>query len=268
MRLFPGRIFYVNKEHMISTFLIIFVTLNLLLPLPGEALEPVIMSSDGSEMILIPEGEFIMGLASDEPGGDKIPQNKVFLKSFYIDKYEITNDKYHVCVSAGKCKDPSWLTDYPGTLHEDGKKWYRDKKMGNYPVVGLTWHQAVIYCRWAGKRLPLSSEWEKAARGTDGGRYPWGNEWSGKRANHDDRGKIDGYEKIAPIGSFPQGSSPYGVMDMSGNVRELVDNLVLKGGSWYSLPISLRSGDPGHGYPVERDDDMGFRCAMDVNQNY
>ncbi|MEW6109355.1 MAG: SUMF1/EgtB/PvdO family nonheme iron enzyme [Nitrospirota bacterium] len=232
------------------------------------ALEHVVKSADGVEMVLVPEGEFIMGIPEDEPGSDKNPLRKFYLKAFYIDKYEVTNVQYKRCVAAGVCKEPSLLIDYPRTIHEDGKDWYRDESMGNYPVVGLTWRQAGIYCEWAGKKLPLSPEWEKAARGTDGRKYPWGNEWDGSKANWDEDGKIDGYKKIAPAGSFPQGTSPYGAMDMAGNIREWVDSLVLRGGSWYSLPASLRSGDPGHEYLVERDDDMGFRCAMDVKQPF
>jgi eukaryotic-like serine/threonine-protein kinase len=229
------------------------------------ALEASIIGADGLEMLLIPEGEFIMGLQDDEPGSSDNPSQKIFLNSFYIDKYEITNAQYKRCVAAGFCKEPSLITDYPKTIHEDGKNWYRDASMGDYPVVGLTWLQAVTYCRWIGERLPLTSEWEKAARGTDGRTYPWGNQWDAGKANWDEKGRLDGYKKISPVGLFPGGASPYGVMDMAGNVWEWVDNFILKGGSWYSYPISLRSGDPGQGPLVGRDDDIGFRCAKDTS---
>lgn len=219
---------------------------------------------DDVEMVLVPEGEFIMGLPDNEPDSGKNPSRTIYLNSFYIDKYEVTIARYKQCVRAGACKEPSLLIDYPKTFFEDGKEWYKDDTMNDYPVVGLTWKQAGIYCAWAGKRLPLSSEWEKAARGTDGRRYPWGNEWDGRKANYNDGGETDGYSKIAPTGSFPLGSSPYGAMDMAGNVREWVDNFILKGGSWYRGPQKLRAGDPGDEYLVDRDDDMGFRCAMDV----
>ncbi len=225
---------------------------------------PTITARDGAEMVLVPEGEFIMGLPPGEPGSDRNPLRKVHLRAFYIDKYEVTNEQYHRCVAEGGCKDPSLITDYPPAFFEAGKEWYRIERMKDYPVVGITWRQAGIYCEWAGKRLPLGSEWEKAARGTDGRRYPWGNEWDATRANWDDGGKTDGYRKLAPVGSFPKGASPYGAMDMAGNVREWVDDAVVRGGSWYSNPVSLRCGDPGHDYIVERDDDMGFRCAMDA----
>ncbi len=232
----------------------------------ASALDKTITGQDGAGMVIVPEGEFIMGLKDTEPLSELNPLRKVRLKAFYIDVYEVTNYSYRRCVDAGACRLPSWNIDYPPALHEEGKNWYFDKDMGNYPVVGVTWRQAVDYCRWAGKRLPSSAEWEKAARGVDGQMYPWGNEWDGKRANWDEGGKIDGFKKIAPVGSFPEGASPYGAMDMAGNVREWTDNLVLKGGSWYSRPLTLRAGDPGHDFLVERDDDMGFRCAMDAQQ--
>ena len=233
----------------------------------SAAIDTAISGRDVAEMVLVPEGESIIGLKSSEPLSEMNPLRKVHLKSFYIDIYEVTNALYHRCVNAGGCTDPSWNTDYPAAFHEDGKRWYTSKDMDNYPVVGLTWRQSVDYCRWAGKRLPSSAEWEKAARGVDGRTYPWGNEWDGKKANWDDGGKIDGYKKLAPVGSFPEGRSPYGAMDMAGNAREWVDDMVVKGGSWYSRPISLRAGDPGHEFIVERDDDMGFRCAMDAGPN-
>ena len=249
---------------MTIIFAIVLCLLSFFMPSKAVALEPSITGQDGVEMMLIPEGKFIMGLAAKEPDSSGNPLQEVYLKSFYIDKYEITNAQYQRCVTAGFCKDPSLITDYARTLHEDGKNWYKDKTMGDYPVVGLTWRQAGIYCAWLGERLPVTAEWEKAARGTDGRRYPWGNDWDAKKANWDEGGELDGYAKIAPAGRFPEGASPYGVMDMAGNVREWVDNIVLKGGSWYSYPVSLRSGDQGHEYIVERDDDMGFRCVRDI----
>ncbi len=254
-----------NKVYVMLVSLAVLLTM-LQSPCPSEA-EEVISGADGAAMVLVPEGDAIFGLAESEPFNEMNPLRKVYLKAFFIDVYEVTNILYHRCVDAGGCTDPSWNTDYPATIHEDGKRWYNAKDMDSYPVVGLTWRQSVDYCRWAGKRLPSAVEWEKAARGSDGRTYSWGNEWDGRKANWDDDGKIDGYRKLAPVGSFPEGKSPYGAMDMAGNVREWVDDMVVKGGSWYSRPLNLRAGDPGHEYIVERDDDMGFRCAMDAVQN-
>lgn len=249
-------------------FRVFLIIAAIIVPLfsPNEsyALESSITGRDGAKMVLVPAGDFTMGLTDEEPGSRGNRLRKLHLKAFYIDRCEVTNALYHRCAAAGACKDPSLITDYAKTIHEQGKEWYREKSMADYPVVGLTWRQAGIYCEWAGKRLPLPEEWEKAARGTDARRYPWGNEWDGKRANWDEGGKIDGYRKLAPACSFPLGASPYGAEDMAGNVREWVDNATLKGGSWYSTPGGLRAGAPGHEYIVWKDDDMGFRCAMDA----
>jgi formylglycine-generating enzyme required for sulfatase activity len=254
---------YLTRNIVAPLLLILWLAV-LIAPRQALALEKVITGADGAPMALVPEGEFIMGLKNGEPLSELNPLRKVTLKAYYIDIYEVTNDRYRACIEAKACTLPSWNVDYPPTLHEEGKGWYFDPAMGNYPVVGATWRQAVDYCRWAKKRVPSNAEWEKAARGTDGRMYPWGNEWDGKRANWDDDGKVDGYKKLAPVGSFPAGQSPYGVMDMAGNVREWTDNLVVRGGSWYSRPVTLRTADPGHEFIVERDDDMGFRCVRDV----
>jgi iron(II)-dependent oxidoreductase len=220
---------------------------------------------DIENMVLVPEGEAIIGLPEGVPGSDRNPLRTLAFKTYLIDKYEVTNAQYKKCVEAGGCNIPSLIVDYPPTFHQEGKDWYKDSTKDDYPVVGLTWKQAGDYCRWAGKKLPTAAEWEKAARGSDGWTFPWGNTWDGTKANWDDDGKTDGFEKIAAVGKFPQGASPFGAEDMAGNVREWVDDLVLKGGSWYSNPNSLRPGDPGHEYIVERDDDMGFRCIKDVS---
>jgi eukaryotic-like serine/threonine-protein kinase len=255
----------INPEvfSMVFVWSLIISSLLFFFPPAAFAVETSIIGEDGLEMLLIPEGEFIMGLPDDEPGSSDNPLQKKYLKSFYMDRYEITNAQYKRCVAAGICKEPSLITDYPKTIHEDGKNWYKESSKSDYPVVGLTWRQAVIYCRSIGERLPLASEWEKAARGTDGRTYPWGNDWDGRKANWDEKGKLDGYKKIGPVGLFPEGASPYGIMDMAGNVWEWVDDFILKGGSWYSYPVSLRPGDPGQGPLVGRDDDIGFRCAKD-----
>lgn len=229
----------------------------------GEAwsLEAVVKGNDGAEMVIVPEGEFIMGLSPEEKGYEKNPLRRIYLSVFYIDKYEVTNTLYHRCVKEGSCAEPDLIVSHPKTIFEDGKRWYRDAGMGSYPVVGVVAGQAEAYCRWAGKRLPTAAEWEKAARGIDGRRYPWGNAWHANLANWGDRGKRDGFKKIAPVGSFPKGASPYGVMDMAGNVREFTSEDILKGGSWWDNPWDLQSADPGIEGIVERDDNMGFRCA-------
>jgi formylglycine-generating enzyme required for sulfatase activity len=173
-------------------------------------------------MVLIPAGEFIMGCDmhnfDDECIYDsELPTHRVWLSSYWIDRYEVTNEQYEVCVVAGTCTPPAhdWLPqDYP-----------------ERPVHWVDWHQAAAYCTWAGKRLPTEAEWEKAARGsTDTRRFPWGEQWPDcTRANfiqeHDPSEPFTDYQCVGHpvrVGSYPTGASPYGVMDMAGNVREWV----------------------------------------------
>jgi formylglycine-generating enzyme required for sulfatase activity len=161
---------------------------------------------DGSVAVYIPPGEFPMGL-SLYPDGDEYPQHAVYLNGFWIGKYEITNDQYRRCVDAGACKKPNKLSDNPG----------------NCPVIYVNWYDAQDYARWAGGRLPTEPEWEKAARGTDGRTYPWGDVWDPNKCNTKDGGPGE----LTPVGKYsPAGDSPYGVSDMAGNVWEWTSSLL------------------------------------------
>ena len=231
-----------------------------------------IIGKDGAEMILIPAGEFIMGSPESEGDDDEHPQHTVFLDAFYIDKYEVTNAQYKQFMDA--------------TGHEAPGLWNDERfNQPNQPVVSVSWHDAVAYAEWAGKRLPTEAEWEKAARGTDGRKYPLGNEWDSSKCNSGVDG--DGYEYAAPVGSFPDGASPYGVMDMAGNVDEWCADLydedyysrspqqnpkgpdsgsrrVFRGGSWDSSLTLLRCADRGNFVPTWAASDIGFRCSQDL----
>jgi formylglycine-generating enzyme required for sulfatase activity len=193
---------------------------------------------DQMEQVYVPAGEFLMGSVDPEAkqvieGGrayPEIPQHTVYLHAYWIDKYEVTNAQYALCEEAGVC-EPPWS---PGNYTYP--KYYGQPEFSNYPIVWVSWFQARQYCEWAGRRLPTEAEWEKAARGTDGQKYPWGDEpVTGERANFCDinctrtiaNAKFDdGYPDTAPVGSYPAGSSPYGAMDMSGNVWEWVSTLI------------------------------------------
>jgi len=225
------------------------------------ALKPV--ASPG--MVYVPAGEFIMG--SDEGDSDEQPVHTVYLDAFYIDKTEVTNAQYRKCVEAGACDAPS------DTIY------YDDGNYAQRPVVFVNWYQADDYCRWAGKRLPSEAEWEKAARGTDGRTYPWG---EGIDCDHAQYYGCGG--GTVPVGSRPKGASPYGVLDMAGNVWEWVadwygkdyysrspgrnpsgsdsgEYRVLRGGSWSSEAYVVRSAYRHWNDPGSRGSGVGFRCA-------
>ncbi len=222
-------------------------------------------AQDDVEMVAVPEGEFIMGSDDPEADDNEKPASKVFVGPFSIDKFEVTNARYLRCVESGVCTRPP-------------NRGYDDPTKINLPMTIVSWQQAAAYCRWVGKRLPTEAEWEKAARGTDGRRYPWGNTFEAERANV-------GYSvgSPTPVGSYPKGASPYGVMDLAGNVWEWTSSLytpypydphdgredlnargsrVERGGSWYHPPWHIRTTRrTAIGHVYRRINDLGFRCA-------
>ncbi len=225
--------------------------------------------SVGDSMIFVPAGEFIMGATSkvENPSSDELPAHKVYVKAFYVDKYETTNAEYKRFIDAVRYKVPD---HWKNGLYPKGKD--------NYPVYNVTWEDAMNYCKWKGKRLPSEAEWEKAARGTDGGIYPWGNKFDHSKANTMERG--DG-KSLSPVGSFESGKSPYGVYDMAGNVWEWVQDYyepyqqqvetnefygkkfrVIRGGSAHFNAYSARTTNRNIVFPYYRYFLVGFRCAL------
>ena len=181
---------------------------------------PVIVSEvDHKEMVLVPAGEFIMGTNKTDPENthqrigavkplylDQQPERKINLGAYYIDKYEVTNKEYKQFI------DATQYVEYPAHW-VDGNY---PEGLEAHPVANVAWAQAMAYALWAGKILPTEVQWEKAARGTDGRIYPWGNEYTRGMANVE----IDGARQSSPVGSYPKDVSPYGAYDMSGNVME------------------------------------------------
>ncbi|MFN8466645.1 MAG: bifunctional serine/threonine-protein kinase/formylglycine-generating enzyme family protein [Caldilineaceae bacterium] len=159
---------------------------------------------DGATYVFVPAGEFSMGSTSGN--ADEQPVHPVMLDSFWIMQTEVTNGEYRRCVEAGACAAPR------------GDRW-NDPAFATYPVVRVTWEDANRYAAWAGGRLPTEAEWEKAARGTNGGAYPWGDDIP-------DASLLNFIESSKgapqPVGSYPAGASPYGVLDLAGNVEEWV----------------------------------------------
>ena len=224
------------------------------------------------EMVLIPAGWFLMG--SDKKTDrlaylPELPQRKVYLDAYEIDKFEVTTVQFLKFVLATN-RSPLIDWRYDGGNFQD--------TMTAHPVMHVSWFDADGYCKWAGKRLPTEADWEKAARGTDGRKYPWGEQWDASRANSTDS-KLG---KTVAVGSYPSGASPYGAQDMAGNVWEWVADWygyyqrspernpqgpdsgtfkVLRGGSWNGIPFALRTAIRSNGTPVSRDYYVGFRCA-------
>jgi hypothetical protein len=217
-------------------------------------------------MFNVPAGEFLMGL-DDSPFAPERPQHLVFLDDFWIDRNEVSNAQYRLCVEAGACTEPRTWGD--ANFNTDDQ-----------PSL-VPWESAEKYCLWAGGRLPTEAEWEKAARGTDGRIWPWGNEFEANRANL--AKDSDGYGFTAPIGSFPGDASPYGLLDVAGNAAEWVAD-------WYDAeyythsPAQNPTGPAGGDKKVQRGTianagggpekcrcvaryaadpnwDFGFRCA-------
>ncbi|MCC7264501.1 MAG: SUMF1/EgtB/PvdO family nonheme iron enzyme, partial [Candidatus Latescibacteria bacterium] len=223
--------------------------------------------------VRVPAGVFIMG--SEEGEADEQPAHLVSLEAYYIDQYEVTVGQYRACFEAGACAEPvaASLCNWGGAVGDD------------HPINCIRWAEAEAYCAWAGLRLPSEAEWEKAARGTDGRTYPWGEDFDRDRANYADNGFM---QRTRPVGSYPEGRSPYGAEDMAGNVYEWVADWyepnyyaasppsdppgpasgaqrVLRGGSWWFEPHQMRTFHREPYHPADTDVDIGFRCARSAD---
>ena len=262
------------------TLLIVLGSLGPFKPPVGELLAQESLSPvDPVEMINIEAGPFIRGSREGQGRSDEYPRQKIYLNAFAIDKYEVTNARYLKYVEETQHKPPF-------NVYGDGPL-KTVKNIGELPVVQVTWHDAVDYCFWAGKRLPTEAEWEKAARGTDGRLYPWGNEPdNGTLANYDR--EWQNTDTLMDVSSLPEGRSPYGIFHLAGNVREWVQDWydpeyyqksplrnpkgpdtgilkVIRGGSWHSFLADLRTASRGKGGFALKTHGVGFRCAMDVS---
>lgn len=218
--------------------------------------------------MMVPAGWFLMG--EDDGHLSNQPQHKVYLDAYRLQRTEVTRQDYASFISATAYHAPGW----------DGPPGASQQLL---PVVGVRWRDADAYCQWKGFRLPSEAEWEKAARGADGRRYPWGDEWDSQKANT----AQDGPGQLAPVGSYPKGASPFGLLDMSGNAAEWVADFYdpayylsspdhnplgpvvildhgLRGGSFASPPEQATTCFRDSSHSVMPNPRVGFRCALSL----
>jgi serine/threonine-protein kinase len=209
-----------------------------------------------SDRVLVPAGPFTRG--STRGADDERPVRVTTLPAFRIDRTEVTRAMYGRCVAARRCKPLAGDVE----------------SLANLPVTNVNWSEARAFCAFAGGRLPSEDEWEKAARGGDGREFPWGKELDCARANwgnFENEGPCAGKNPGKPVdvGSYPQGASPFGVLDMAGNVWEWVADRydrdptrrVVRGGSCCSYFVEPRAANRNAWDPSHRDGDLGFRCV-------
>jgi formylglycine-generating enzyme required for sulfatase activity len=263
-------------------------------PTPQPTLQPSIRISpnDGMTQLFVPAGSVHMGGLDIFAENDEKPPHIVRLNAFWIDQVEVTNGMYGLCVQAGVCKSPV-------KVNSDNRfDYFYNPEFRDYPVVYVTWLDARTYCEWAGRRLPTEAEWERAARGDDMRTYPWGDEPPNSELVNFNNSVGD----TSRVGSYAEGASPFGGLDMAGNVWEWVadfyeveyyaesigtnptgpverigrTNRVIRGGSFQDSMLNMRV--PNRGYALGPDPDaqvfntafpgfssvkIGFRCAAD-----
>jgi serine/threonine-protein kinase len=279
-----------------------------------------VREKDGLIMIYVPSGEFVMGTKGDRTDRkgwswnfkNETPKHKVYLDGYWIDQTEVSVGMFHKFIKETGYKTTSeregWGLPYkkgPQNKewpHVEGADWQHplgpgSKAFDEHPVAQVSWEDALAYCKWVGAELPTEAQWEKAARGTDERLYPWGNDFDGNLLNYcdancpverwKDNDFNDGYVYTSPIGNYPNGSSPYGALDMVGNLWEWVSDWydeyyyakspyknptgpksgklrAMRGGSWYDVTwvwCTVRHQNPS----TYRCLDVGFRCAIPVS---
>ncbi len=235
-------------------------------PALPETEKPRVRPADAMTMLHVPSGEFLMG-DDTSPYAPEKPTHTVYLDEYWIDQTEVTNAQYRACFEAGVCSEAA--------------VWSNEELDGDRQPVLVSWQAATTYCEWVDTRLPTEAEWEKAVRGTDGRKWPWGNEFEDNRANLN--GDEDGYGATAPVGSFPGDASPYGLLDAVGNAGEWVSDWF--DAEYYSHSPAQNPTGPGSGeqkvhrapianggggpeksrcaarYGVDPSSEYGFRCV-------
>jgi len=248
------------------------------MPAPSAQLSP----NDGMKLLYVPAGEFQMGDNNGQPS--EMPEHTVYLDAYWIDQTDVTNAMFAQYVSSdGGNEPPSKNSSITR------KSYWHNSEYADYPVIYVSWDQADTYCKWAGRSLPTEAQWEKAARGTDGRTYPWGEGIDKTKANYLLRVADQGAADTTEVGSYPAGASPYGALDMAGNVWQWVADWYDSGyyaGSPKQNPTGpdsgttrvARGGSAGNqggliysalrleGDPAYQSFDTGFRCALNAAQ--
>jgi len=252
------------------------VTNTPLVTLSPSAVPVRISAKDGMRQVYVPGGEFLMGsLESDgDADNNEKPVHRVYLDGYWIDKTEVTNGMYQKCVADDACQEPF---EMKSSTRDD---YYGNSQYTNYPVIYVNWDQAKEFCEWAGGRLPSEAEWEKAARGADGGKYPWGNGAPDSSLLNFNQNINDTTE----VGIYSLGASPYGALDMAGNVCEWVNDWIdkqyyqyspqknpwgaasgesrgIRGGSWNYETKFIRAAYRDWDILAYYTDQNGFRCV-------
>ena len=246
----------------------------------AEAIEPQFVAGRGRDtapLCKVPAGPFLRGSRQGKGEPDESPQRTIELDTFYIDRFAVSVAQYRKCVEAKVCDEPE----------PDKECNYQESKRGQHPINCVSWNMANDYCHWAGKRLPTEAEWEKAARGVDGRLFPWGNKEPNCTLANFYKRKENRYcrSRTVAVHEYKHSASPYGAVQMAGNTYEWVNDWygkdtysmsdrknpggpalgkyrVVRGGSWFSPALDLRSVLRGPLPPVMRLNYLGFRCAV------
>ena len=276
----------------ISLYLVRYFTLFISLSILNGCVS--LISHGKDEMVLIPEGVFTMGYKinnKNEWGDtDEEPVHKVFLKSYYIDRLEVSASQFSNFLNLNLKKAPLYFQTGSGVTIEKVDRLYSPRTgLNNYPANRVSWYGADAYCRWLNKRLPTEAEWEKSARGIDGRIFPWGDEFpTNDRVTFRRKFNEIGFKVLEMVDSMPNGRSPYGVHHMAGNAWEWVSDWyediyyekspfanpkgpdfgvskVLRGGNWYYKAYYMRTTYRFNEKPGVFKNWQGFRCAKDLD---
>ena len=270
---------------------------------------------DQAVLVYVPAGEFLRGTSAVRVRAlmaqfgayfaVETPQRSIYLNAYYMDKFEVTNQQYAQFLAALATEGRRYAHPQAPPHKDPIPTYWRDRRLNDatHPVTGVDWYDAYAYCHWAGRRLPTEAQWEKAARGPGGQEYPWGNTWVAAYSNNAESTfgqpilshqqwiqllgplRLEALQRLTrPVGSFPQGVSPYGVYDMGGNLWEWCQDSyqknyyqyapsrnppgppsspykVLRGGCWSSHRGKLRAAYRNYDLATDRHLEVGFRCV-------